>query len=108
MQTFVGCKVEGMEERIGQPVKCWFCSKIVHCNPTIRPQCDCENFKPLGRYITHQHIADLLTISKRQLEWVLQGYGADKVVEMLEVRGHIVRYETGCKRIRFYYLGEVK
>lgn len=107
MQLVVGCKVEGMEEKIGQPVKCWFCSKIVHCNPSVRPQCDCESYEPLGRYITHQHIADWLNIERHQLSWILKKYGADKIVELLEVRGHIVRYEAE-QNLKFFWIGEAK
>lgn len=154
MQAVVGCRVEDMEEQIGQPKLCWFCANIVHCNPSVRPQCDCKSYKPLGRYITHQHIADWIGISRQRLNTIINRYGiyktaetfgvdgcelnrqierigknivaqrlgitenkfdylirkngAEKVIELLEIRGHIVRYEVVCEYVKFYELGEKK
>lgn len=97
-----------MEEQIGQPKLCWFCANIVHCNPLIRPQCDCACYKPLGRYITHQHIADLIGISERHLSNIINRYGVEKIIELLAVRGYIVRYEVVNQYVKFYLLGDRK
>lgn len=99
MQLVVECKVEGN--------LCWNCKYIAKCFPLIRPQCDCEGYEPLGRYITQQHIADLLNIELHQLGWILKKYGADKVVELLEIRGHIVRYEAE-QNLKFFWIKEIK
>ncbi len=97
-----------MEEQIGQPKLCWFCANIVRCNPQIRPQCDCKEYKPLGKYITHQHIADWIGISRQHLNTIINRYGIEKVIELLEIRGHIVRYEVVCEYVKFYWLGDKK
>lgn len=108
MQAVVGCKVEGMEEQIGQPNLCWFCANIVHCNPLIRPQCNCENYEPLGRYISHKRIADWIGISERHLTNIINRYGVEKIIELLAMRGHIVRYEVVNQYVKFYEIGEKK
>lgn len=99
MQLLVGCKVEG-----NYYFNCQFICKCLTCT---NPENGCENFKPLGKYITQQHIADLLNIELHQLGWILKKYGADKIVEMLEIRGHIVRYEAE-RNLKFFWIGEIK
>lgn len=98
MQAFVGCKVEGN--------LCWNCKYIAKCCPLIRPQCDCESYEPLGRYITHQHIADWIGISRQHLNTIMNRYGIGKVIELLEVRGHIVRFEIVNQYVKFYEVGK--
>lgn len=87
---------------------CWNCSKLCVCNPRVRPTDKCSSFEPLGNAISHTHIADIIGISRNQLEYVLTNYGVQKVVEMLEVRGRKVRYERIERYMRFYDLTNYK
>ncbi len=100
MQAVVGCKVEG-----NYYFNCQFICKCLTCT---HPDTGCEKFKPLGRYITHQHIADWIGISRQHLNTIINRYGIDKVIELLEIRGHIVRYEVVCEYVKFYEMGEKK
>lgn len=86
---------------------CWNCKYIAKCSPLIRPQCACKNYEPIGRYVTQQRIASWLNIERHQLSWILKKYGADKIVELLEIRGYIVRYETDCN-LKFFLMSEEK
>lgn len=94
MQAIVGCAVEGNYF--------WNCQFMNKCRSCINPDKGCENFQPLGRYISHQHIADWIGISRSHLHNIINRYGLDKVVELLVVRGHKVRYEVVCEYVKFY------
>lgn len=83
-------------------VMCWNCQYISTCNPSKRPMSDCCNFRPLGRFITHQHIADWIGISRQHLHNVINNYGINKVIELLEVRGHTVRFEVVNCYVKFF------
>lgn len=83
-------------------VICWHCQYIASCNPSIRPAKSCENFKPLGQFINHQHVADWIGISRQHLHNIINRYGIDKVIELLAIRGHEVRYELVNRYIKFY------
>lgn len=85
---------------------CWRCQYIVHCRPTVRPSEACERFKPLGRVISQTHIAEWLGFDRNHLCYIIRKYGLEKVVELLETRGHMVRYELINQNVRFYWLGE--
>ncbi len=83
---------------------CWNCRYLVTCSPQKRPSEKCENYKPLGRVVSQQHIADMIGISRNQLLYILSKYGTQKVIEMLDIRGYKVRFEVICRYIRFYDL----
>ena len=99
MNAVVGCKVEG---------NYYFnCQFICKCQTCTNPDKGCENFKPLGRFVTHQHVADWLGIERHQLCWIIKKYGVDEIIKMLETRGHIVRYEAE-QNLKFFWLGDEK
>lgn len=85
---------------------CWNCQYISNCNPSERPVCTCCKFKPLGRFINHQHVADWIGISRQHLHNVINNYGINKVIELLAIRGHEVRYELVNCYIKFYEITE--
>ena len=87
---------------------CWNCKYIACCEPFIRPQYECVYFEPLGRYISHKRIAEWIGITERHLANIITHYGINKVIELLEIRGHIVRYEVVCRYVKFYEIGEIK
>lgn len=90
-------------------VLCWNCKNLAKCNPTIRPPCNgnCENLKLIDRRISQEEIAEWIGISSEQVKTILRCWGAEKIVEMLSVRGHRVRYkiaydDEGNKIRKFY------
>lgn len=87
---------------------CWNCKNIVDCNPSTRPRAVCDNYEPLGSIISKETISEWIGVSINQLKYIMQKFGADKVVELLATRGYLVRYETIMEYKRFYFLGKAE
>lgn len=83
---------------------CFNCVHIAHFHPTIRPKRFCNCFYPLGTKVSQKKISEWLGVSLGKIEYILYTFGADKLVEMLKIRGHIVRYERkGVKQKNIYF-----
>lgn len=90
-------------------VLCFHCKNVARCNPSTRPPWNgkCEKLKLIDRRVSQEEIAEWIGISVEQVKTILRCWGADKVVEMLSVRGHQVRYkivydDNGNKIRKFY------
>lgn len=81
---------------------CWYCQKIAHCYPAIRPQNKCSCFVPMGKEISHKRIAALLSITLSILDKQMRKFGTDYIITQLNERGHIIRYQVINKYTRFY------
>lgn len=57
------------------------------------------------RQVTQETIADWIGLPRHQVENIIRRWGADKIVELLEIRGHYVSYEKVCEYIKFYEMG---
>ena len=89
---------------------CFNCQHITKCHPKVRPTRICSCFLPLGRVVSQRTISEWLGVSIGQVEYILQKFGANKLVELLAIRGYTVRYErTGLKQknLRFYEMNEI-
>lgn len=91
-----------MQQQFKEGNLCWHCQYINKCKPLCRPQYECPCYKPLGRIITQQTISELLGISPKRVEYIISKLGVDKVIEMLNMRGYVVRYEHINEYTRFY------
>ena len=83
---------------------CWNCRYINKCRPTIRPMHACKKYAPLGEPISHKAIGELLGIDRSVVEGILRQHGADKIIELLSLKGYMLRYEMVGNYVRIYLL----
>lgn len=98
-----------MSDQDKYAVLCWNCKNLAKCNPLKRPPCNgkCNDLKLIDRRVSQEEIAKWIGISLEQVKTILRGWGAEKIVEMLSVRGHRVRYKIAFdnygNKIRKFY-----
>lgn len=86
-------------------VLCWNCKYITQCFPHTRPMDKCKKFclyVPLGK----KQIANWLSVSRPQVHYIIEEFGANEIVEMLRIRGRKVACTKFDGNVQFYYLGE--
>lgn len=60
----------------------------------------------IKRQITQETIADWIGLPRHQVENIIRRWGVDKIVELLEVRGHYVGYELVNEYTKFWEIVE--
>lgn len=83
---------------------CWNCRYINICNPLTRPKDECLGYEYCGRQISQTTIGNYIGISRRQVNYIIHKFSANKIIEMLAIRGCTVRYEKLYNQLKFYEL----
>lgn len=56
------------------------------------------------RQVTQAMIAERIGVKPKQVEYIISRWGHEKIVELLEIRGHYVWYELVNEYTKFWEL----
>lgn len=65
-----------------------------------------EELSNTEKQVTQETIADWIGLPRHQVENIIRRWGADKIVELLEIRGHYVWYELVNEYTKFWEIVE--